>query len=124
MDFNFHKWEEGCEWSEHPKIQKYIDPHYCVLFSYRDSSVREEDEWRWDCWDWEGSVKLEYEIVDFWYENGTYFHILQKYNHKKFEEEDFQTLQEEIFSSTQGIAILEVNILIFFSTRKNERPRT
>jgi len=114
MDFNFYKWENGKGPIEkHPKFANYMNSRYCVLFSYRNSEVGTESCWRWDAWDWERCVELEYETVDFWYENGVYYHILQKYDYKNFTDDDFRILQEEIFSSSGGIPIVEVNILLF-----------
>ena len=73
MDFNFYKWENGKGPIEkHPKFANYMNSRYCVLFSYRNSEVGTESCWRWDAWDWERCVELEYETVDFWYENGVW----------------------------------------------------
>lgn len=112
MDFNFYKWScFNCE--NHPKIQNYKNSYHSVLISFRDAKVGEEKWWRWDCYNWEKCVELEYETIDFWYENGIYFHILRKYNRSLFEEDDFHRIQEEISSSSPSIAIQEVNILLF-----------
>lgn len=116
MEFNFYKYEESGQFpihKNHPKIQNYKNAHHCVLISYRDPDVGEEEDWKRDYYNWGNCVELEYETVDFWYENGVYFHILHKYGHRPFEVDDFRYIQEEIFSSTPSIAIEEVNILLF-----------
>jgi len=114
MDFNFYKWENGQDYvQEHPKISNYMNSSYCILFSLRNEEIGTEKDWRLDYWDWESCVELEYEIVDFWYENGTYYHILRKYDCKNFSDDDFHIIQEEIFSTSGEIPIIEVNILLF-----------
>jgi len=116
MEFNFYKYDESSQFpihKNHPAFQNYKNERHCVLISYRDPDVGEEEYWNQDYYNWEDCVELGYETVNFWYENGVYFHILHKYDNRPFEVDDFHYIQEEIFSSTPSIAIQEVNILLF-----------
>ena len=110
MEFNFYIDEK----LSHPKLKSIVgNKNYAVLISARDEDQRDEEGWRWDCWNWEGCVHLVYDIVDFWYENGVYYHILQKPSQHAFTSEDFRNIKEEICSSSSNISILEVNVYFF-----------
>jgi len=110
MEFNFYIDKQ----LSHPKLTNIVgNRFYAVLVSLRDATQGEEIEWSWDWWNWEDCVHLAYDNVDFWYENGLYYHILQKPNKHPFTSEDFRIISEELCSSSSDISILEVNIYFF-----------
>lgn len=87
---------------------------YAQIRALRNKEIGSEEEWRWDFWDWERCLDLEYDTEDFNYENGWYIHIIQRQDRKPFSVEDFRIIQEEILSTSSTIPILEVNITLFF----------
>ncbi len=97
---------------DHPLLTNFAQREYGIVKSLRNGDVGTEEDWKWDWWDWERVLSLAYDIIDFWYENGTYFHVLQRQDNQPFEVEDFRCIQEETLAS--GVPMHEVNILLFF----------
>ena len=55
---------------------------------------------------------LEYDTIEFWYENGSYYQIIQKYPITPFSDDDFYIISEEIRHDPELIPLTSTTIII------------